>query len=166
MKGHDILLQAMIFLEDKYKLTLIGDGILREKYEEFIKKNKLEASISLKGIIDHSYLKDYLDGVDLLCLPSRSEGFNISALEANACGVPVVATNVGGFHEFIVNGFNGYLCEPESPSVLADIIEKTAKKEWDNQAIADWTEQNYGWDKYAINLFNLIKEKLCAVSAE
>ena len=149
VKGHDILLNAMKLLDDKFQLILIGKGDLYEKYLKFIVENNLNNRVKMIGRIDHSRLKYYLDKADIFCMPSRSESFGIAALEAMACGLPVVSSNVGGLNELIIDGFNGYLCEKDSPKLLAKSIEKAASKRWDYANIAKWTKENFSWKKWA-----------------
>jgi glycosyltransferase involved in cell wall biosynthesis len=63
-----------------------------------------------------------LKSSDLFCLPSRSEGMSNALLEAMACRLPCVATNVGGNSEVIIDGETGFLVSPENPQPLADGI--------------------------------------------
>ena len=60
--------------------------------------------------------------MDVYCLPSLSEGFNRSLLEAMACGLPVIATRVGGNIEIVQDGVNGLLVPPSNSERLADAI--------------------------------------------
>lgn len=59
---------------------------------------------------------------EIFCLPSRSEGFSNALLEAMACGLPCVATNVGGNPEAIRDGQNGFIVRPDDPTAMADRI--------------------------------------------
>jgi D-inositol-3-phosphate glycosyltransferase len=131
-----------------------------QKYLKFIVENNLNNRINLIGRIDHSQLKYYLDKADIFCMPSRYESFGLAALEAMACGIPVVAANVGGLSELIINGFNGYLCERDSPKLLAKSIEKAASEKWDYANIAKWAEENYSWKKWAEKIIEIVKENI------
>jgi glycosyltransferase involved in cell wall biosynthesis len=92
-------------------------------------------------------------------MPSRSEGQCIAALEALACGRPVVAANLGGFSDYIIDGFNGILFEPESTESLAFAIEKAFKMNWNYRAIADSVKTKYGWEKSIKKLIDVIFPK-------
>ena len=163
VKGHDILLQALTELGNKCHLTLVGDGVLRKQYEEFARDNNLR--VRFAGHVSHKSIKTYLDNCNLLCMPSRSEGLPVAPLEAMACGVPVVAAKVGGLSEMVIDGFNGYLCEPESSGALAECIKKALNTEWNYSEIAGWTKYNYSWDTWANQILNVIGKEICAVSA-
>jgi len=65
-----------------------------------------------------------LKASDIFCLPSRTEGFSNALIEAMACRLPCVATNVGGNPEAIVNGRSGFLVPPEEPRLLAQRLEQ------------------------------------------
>ena len=160
VKGHDILLNAMKLLDDNFHLILIGEGGLYEKYLKFIVENNLNNRIKMIGRIDHSQLKYYLDKADIFCMPSRFEGLPAAPLEAMACGIPVVATNAGELPNIIINGFNGYLCENDSPKLLAKSIEKAAREQWDYANIAKWAEENYSWKRWAERITEIVKENI------
>jgi glycosyltransferase involved in cell wall biosynthesis len=57
---------------------------------------------------------------DLMLMPSNAESFGLAALEAMACGVPVIGTDVGGFPEFIEDGRHGYLCRPGDVAAMTE----------------------------------------------
>jgi glycosyltransferase involved in cell wall biosynthesis len=65
----------------------------------------------------------FYNGLDCFVLASLSETFPITLLEAMACGVPVVATRVGGIPEIVDDGKNGILIPPRSPAALADALQ-------------------------------------------
>ena len=148
-KGHDILILAMKILGPKYKLLLIGEGPLMEKCRKDVKENSLDNNVEFAGRIDHNALPEYLRNNDIFCMPSRSEGLPAAPLEAMSMGLPVVASKVGGMQQIVIDGFNGYLCKPESPEDLAEKIKLTARQNWNKKEISEWASQNYSWDKWA-----------------
>ncbi|HEV3220412.1 MAG TPA: N-acetyl-alpha-D-glucosaminyl L-malate synthase BshA [Candidatus Acidoferrales bacterium] len=92
------------------KLVMIGDGPDRGAAEHLAKQNKLGHDVLFLGKQDRVYEK--LGLADLFLLPSDLESFGLAALEAMACEVPVVATNVGGLPEVVEHGVDGYLVPP------------------------------------------------------
>ncbi len=100
------------------KLVLVGDGPDRVECERLSREIGISDHVRFLG--KQSALPELLSSADLFLLPSQSESFGLSALEAMSCGVPVVATSMGGIPEVIVHGENGYIAE------LGD-IERMAK---------------------------------------
>src|SRR5712672_858173 len=92
------------------KLVLIGDGPDRGAAEYIVRKKKLTRDVHFLGKQDRVY--QHLAQADLFLLPSDMESFGLAALEAMACEVPVVATNVGGLPEVVEHGVDGFLVEP------------------------------------------------------
>jgi L-malate glycosyltransferase len=92
------------------KLVMIGDGPDRGAAEYLVRKKKLSKDVFFLGKQDRVY--DILGVGDLFLLPSDSESFGLAALEAMACEVPVLASNVGGIPEVVTHGVDGYLFEP------------------------------------------------------
>src|SRR5437868_10350716 len=92
------------------KLVLIGDGPERGAAEYLVRKKKLQKDVHFLGKQDQVYRM--LSEADLFLLPSQLESFGLAALEAMACEVPVIATNVGGVPEVVEHGVDGYLVKP------------------------------------------------------
>jgi N-acetyl-alpha-D-glucosaminyl L-malate synthase BshA len=92
------------------KLVLIGDGPDRGAAEYIVRKKRISKDVTFCGKQDR--VQEKLGLADLFLLPSDEESFGLAALEAMACEVPVVATNVGGVPEVIKHGIDGYLFEP------------------------------------------------------
>jgi N-acetyl-alpha-D-glucosaminyl L-malate synthase BshA len=99
------------------KLVLIGDGPDRGAVEWLIRQKGLTKDVFLLGKMDRVYEK--LSLADLFLLPSDHESFGLAALEAMACEVPVIATNVGGVPEVIESGVDGFLVEPRDMDAAA-----------------------------------------------
>jgi L-malate glycosyltransferase len=99
------------------KLVLIGDGPDRGAAEYIVRKKRLSKDVMFLGKQDRVHEK--LGLADLFLLPSDEESFGLAALEAMACEVPVVATNVGGLPEVVTHGVDGYLFEPRDVDTAA-----------------------------------------------
>jgi N-acetyl-alpha-D-glucosaminyl L-malate synthase BshA len=92
------------------KLVLIGDGPDHGAAEYLVRKLGLQKDVFFVGKQDRVY--EALSAADLFLLPSQLESFGLAALEAMACEVPVIATNVGGLPEVVEHGVDGYLVQP------------------------------------------------------
>src|SRR5579863_1962989 len=99
------------------KLVMIGDGPDRGAAEYIVRKKKLTKDVHFCGKQDRVHEK--LGLADLFLLPSDEESFGLAALEAMACEVPIVATNVGGLPEVVKSGVDGYLFEPRDVEMAA-----------------------------------------------
>jgi N-acetyl-alpha-D-glucosaminyl L-malate synthase BshA len=91
-------------------LVLVGDGPDRDRAENEAERLGLRSQVRFLGTVDA--IADVMHAADLFILPSSSESFGLSALEAMACGVPVVASRVGGLPEVVLDGETGYLIDP------------------------------------------------------
>jgi N-acetyl-alpha-D-glucosaminyl L-malate synthase BshA len=101
---------ALVRAKMPAKLVLIGDGPDRGAAEYLVRKKKLQKEVFFLGKQDQVY--KFLSCADLFLLPSQLESFGLAALEAMACEVPVIATNVGGVPEVIEHNVDGFLVEP------------------------------------------------------
>jgi N-acetyl-alpha-D-glucosaminyl L-malate synthase BshA len=91
------------------KLILIGDGPERSEAEKL--SRELGVAEHVKFLGKQHALVDLLSAADIFLLPSQSESFGLSALEAMSCGTPVVASNIGGIPEVVIHGEAGYVAE-------------------------------------------------------
>lgn len=93
----------------RVKLVMCGDGPERAEAEQLAARRGVADFVQFVGKQPQSEIRDYLSLADLFLLPSQSESFGLSALEAMACEVPVIATRVGGIPEVVEEGGCGYL---------------------------------------------------------
>lgn len=122
-KGVDTLIDAASLLIDDIpdlRLLIAGDGPCRNDLQQQIQRLGLDDHVELLGQTDQ--VPQILDGARLFVLPSNSEGVSLTLLEAMYASVPIVATNVGGTPEVIVNGENGLLVPPKDPAAMAKAI--------------------------------------------
>ena len=108
---------ALVRQKLRSKLVLIGDGPDRGAVEWLVRQKNLTKDVFLLGKQDRVYEK--LGLADLFLLPSDHEAFGLAALEAMACEVPVIATEVGGIPEVIEHGVDGYRVPPRDVAAAA-----------------------------------------------
>jgi len=112
---------------DDAQFVLVGRTDLEAKYVDRIRsaveENGLEDEITFTGFISNEDLLTLYDLADLFVLPSYEEGSSVAVTEAIASGTPVVATDIGGTAQQIVEGTHGYLVPPGSPGELGERME-------------------------------------------
>ncbi len=149
-KGFDILINTMTLLNDKYHLTILGEGEDKESLNNQIKILKMENKITLAGFTNNPYT--YMLHCDLFILSSRYEGLPNVVLETNSCGTPVVAVNSpGGTAEIVKNGVNGILTPSLDPQQLANDIKKATKYRFNSYEIKEYIRKNF-------NVRKIVKE--------
>lgn len=123
-KGIKYLLQALGELKDKdFKLKIIGDGNQKESLENLARELEISNKVSFSGAVKHTDIVKYYQQSDLFVLPSLSEGMSNTVLEAMACGLPIIITDVGGARE-LVDEKNGIIAQPASVEELKKAIVK------------------------------------------
>ncbi|RLF10206.1 MAG: hypothetical protein DRJ69_03455 [Thermoprotei archaeon] len=103
------------------KLYVVGDGGLRKVLENRIKREAIDNIVFL-GVVPHVELPWELNKSEIFVLPSLWEGHPKTLIEAMACGLPVIGSNVEGIRELIKDGYNGVLCEPISKSIREAVL--------------------------------------------
>lgn len=108
-----------------FHLLMVGDGILRTAVRERITARSLGSRVTLAGVLGREEIAAMLRGADAFVLSSAYEGMPIAVLEALACGLPVVATDVGELHRVVTPGVNGQRVAERSAAALARAIAGT-----------------------------------------
>ncbi len=120
-KGQRTLLAAVPSVLDRHpetRFAIAGDGELRQELKQL--SEQYGDHVVMLG--NRSDVPDLLASFDVFAYPSRFEGLCLAVIEAQAAGVPVVATPVGGIRETVQDGETGLLVPPDDPQALADAI--------------------------------------------
>ena len=174
-KGIETLVKACSLLKEKgvqnLKLLIIGgssedmpDGDERKRIENLVDQLGLKESTVFAGRIGHDVLPLYYTAADVCVIPSHYEPFGLVAIEAMACGVPVVASNVGGLKFTIIPEETGLLVEPKNIEAFANGIHRILCDElWvrkmRKQASAN-VNQRFSWAGVTIQLSELYRHVL------
>jgi glycosyltransferase involved in cell wall biosynthesis len=123
-KGIHHLIEALSIVRSQsnnsFHLFIIGDGPERSRLQEMSKKYSLNQHITFTGF--QQEVSRYLNALDILVLPSLTEGTPMALLEAMSLGVPTVATRVGGVPDIVSDGVDGFLVRPGNAGHLAERI--------------------------------------------
>ena len=162
-KGFHVLIRAFQILQQDYHLEnahliIVGEGRYKKKLAELIQTHKLESTVHLVGAKPHCELCLWYNAADLFCLASSREGWPNVLMEAIACGLPVIATNVWGAPEIIKSDEIGFLARRE-PADLAQKIFMASKKQWNIRKILDYGKEN-SWEKTALTIDEIFKSIL------
>lgn len=107
---------------EKAKLLIYGKGSRRDDLQALIEQLGIADSARLCGAIPNTQVPSAISGMDVFCVPSvlNSESFGVSAVEAMACEVPVIASDVDGFTETVADGVTGFLVPREDAEAIAE----------------------------------------------
>ncbi|HAL64817.1 MAG TPA: hypothetical protein DCP10_04525 [Bacteroidales bacterium] len=124
-KGLEYLLEGFASFHQQHpqtELLLFGEGSLNEKLKEQAQQLGVEDAVKFAGQITHQQLAQQLPRCHVFCLPSLAEGMSNAMLEAAACGLPIIATDVGGAKE-VVDG-NGIIVKTKNSNEIAQALKK------------------------------------------
>ena len=124
--GLDCLIDAANIIINKYdldiKFLIVGDGSLKNKMQDKAKNLKIEKNIEFVGSVKHEKVPKYYDLMSIFVAVSTRESFGVSVLEAAACEIPSITSNVGGLPEVNLHGKTGFVLNPNEPHRLAKSI--------------------------------------------
>jgi cellulose synthase/poly-beta-1,6-N-acetylglucosamine synthase-like glycosyltransferase/glycosyltransferase involved in cell wall biosynthesis/O-antigen/teichoic acid export membrane protein/peptidoglycan/xylan/chitin deacetylase (PgdA/CDA1 family) len=151
-KSIDVLItafSAVVAKVPRAKLIIAGEGDDKERLEGLAHKLKLEKSIVFPGRISDEAKRELLQEAWVLVNPSLMEGWGITTIEANACGTPVIAANVPGLRDSVMDGKTGILVAHGKPALLSKTIiqileDNLFRQKLSAQAIA--FAQKFSWE--------------------
>lgn len=149
--GIEDLISALPLIQQNVRgvqLVIAGSGPLLMHLQNHARHLGVEPYVKFIGHVEHAELPALLATASVFVRPSLSEGFGNVFIEAMAAGVPAVATPVGGIVDFLQDGVNGYMAQPNDPSSVAAAIIR-AISDRDREKIiqaAKTTAQRYDWE--------------------
>jgi glycosyltransferase involved in cell wall biosynthesis len=161
--GVDTLIEsANIAIKKNPKIVFlaVGKGPDLNNVKSRIEQLGIAANFRLTGFVSDDDLPLYYNAADFFVLPSKSgEGLPLVALEAMACGLPVVATNVGGISEVMLDGY-GKLVPPNQPQLLARAVLEFAGVDFSSRRseLRALVEERFSWDTNVERLAQIYEE--------
>ncbi|MGB9720703.1 MAG: glycosyltransferase family 4 protein [bacterium] len=166
-KGVHILIEAFkqIHKEIPHNLIIVGDGPERKNWENMVKNYELTERIKFTGWISKAELHNLYQNCSLFVLPATydkhgdTEGLGVVIIEAMSYSKPVIASNVGGIIDVVIDGYNGILVKDNDPQALALAIKKLAQdkelcKKLGGNAKKS-IDERFNWDKIVSKLIGL-----------
>lgn len=178
LKGVDTLLNALAILRENKAsaleqmcLTVVGGAVEDSSQEdrEMTRLRRLEAELGLSDLVtflgakDQETLQYYYSAAEAVVMPSHYESFGMVALEAMACGTPVIASEVGGLAYLIQDGITGFHVPANDPEELAGKINLILNNEKLRREMSQFAleyAQNYSWSNIAEQILQLYNSSL------
>jgi D-inositol-3-phosphate glycosyltransferase len=175
-KGIDTLVRAFSGLHhrqdaDVLKLVLVGGSTATpgqtdelSRIQALVNELELQDSVIFTGAVDHELLPLYYTAADVCVIPSHYEPFGLVAIEAMACGTPVVASNVGGLKFTVIHEETGFLVPPQSIDAFTGAIDRVlSDKVWAGmlrQQASARVQEQFSWTSVAVQLSDLYRRLL------
>ena len=163
-KSIDHLLTGFSLLLDKIpeaRLVIVGDGDYKGNLMDIAKKLNLEDRVEFTGFVDKYEKTERLRKSWVAVYPSLKEGWGLTNIEANACGTPVVASNVPGLRDSVIEGKTGLLFEYGNVQELSDCMSKIlSDTEYRENLIRgglSWAK-SFSWDETAAKTLELMED--------
>lgn len=122
-KGMDVAIRAVAQLPPRVVLWIVGEGPERENLLRLAQELGVGDRVELLGL--QRNVQPFLQSADAFVCPSRwGEAAGLVNLEAQACGVPLLGSRIGGIPEYVAEGRSGWLFEPEHPEALAELVRR------------------------------------------
>lgn len=157
-KGHEYLIRAMPKIREEFpeaRLVLVGDGPLRDNLKGLVYTLNLQNDVDFMGLLPHKDTIREIKKSSLFICPSLAEGLGIVFIEAQACGIPVIGTNIGGIPDVVRHGSTGLLVPPKDSKKIAETISCFWKNEWLQKRLVQNALQNvkkFEWSSISENV--------------
>jgi D-inositol-3-phosphate glycosyltransferase len=167
-KGIETLVRACGTLQNQARLVIVGgsdpdkaDGLERKRIEGIVYDIGLQKKTLFAGQVGHDRLPLYYAAADVCVVPSHYEPFGLVAIEAMACGTPVIASAVGGLVSTVVPDRTGLLVPPRDVSAFSIAIDQVLRDpKWAHQMGEQgslWVGEHFNWPRVATQLDTLYK---------
>ncbi|MDI9639295.1 glycosyltransferase family 1 protein [Geitlerinema splendidum] len=180
-KGIETAVRAVSHLSSErkaqLKLMIAGgwtpgekDGEERDRIGQLTQALGIENNVQFVGRLDHTVLPTYYAAADVCVVPSHYEPFGLVAIEAMACGTPVIASNVGGLKFTVIPEETGLLAPPKDDRAFAEAIDRIlADPQWRSQLgeqARSRVEAKFSWDGVASQLGELYSDSIQQLTTE
>lgn len=178
-KGIETLVRGFATLYDeteeplraKLRLVIVGgcqegqaDALEKERIEALVEELGIAEHTTFAGQVGHDRLPLYYTAANVCVIPSHYEPFGLVAIEAMACGTPVIASDVGGLKYTVVHNETGLLVMPQDVQSFASAMEVVlTKAHWATDArdqASSWVQENFSWTGVAAQLSDLYRRLL------
>ena len=112
--------------DSSVELVVIGEGNEERKLKDLVQSLRINEKVEFKGYVGHDEINEVYQNSDVFIMPSLSEGMSNSALEAMACGLPIVLTDTGGTSELLND--NGFIVRKKDSGSIREILQKFIKE--------------------------------------
>lgn len=164
IKGADVLIHAVARLHGQglpVRLVVVGSGVEQANLEKLAQRLDIGAITHFAGRMPREAIFGAIKGFDIAAVPSREEGFGLSALEAMAAGVPVVASRVDALQEVVLSGVTGLLSKVDDAECLAfnltRLVDDVELRQRLGSAGRDHASRFYDVSAYRARLADLLK---------
>lgn len=169
--GLDVLVDALALIGRTYprqRLEIGGAGEQRGMLEERARLRGVADRTVFHGAIPHAAAPEFMRSLAIFANPSRVESFGVAALEAQATGLPVVASRVGGLPEIVEHGVTGLLVPPEDPAALAgaivELLGDAERRAAMGRAGRLMALDSYSWQESVDRMEHVYEQVLCGGS--
>jgi D-inositol-3-phosphate glycosyltransferase len=184
LKGIDTLLHAMKQVAEEcggcegLTVAIVGGDPavpLEQMSDEMARLHHLRAELGIEDLVtflgkrDQDLLPYYYSAAEVVVMPSHYESFGMVALEAMACGTPVIASRVGGLRFSVVHGYTGWHVPVANPDALAAAIIKLFKNDalrWQLSANSRKVAQSFGWPAITCQIVTLYQQAIAGRQAQ
>jgi glycosyltransferase involved in cell wall biosynthesis len=162
-KGHRYLIEALPSIMERHpevRVIFFGRGPMQDSLETLVRDRQLENTIQFAGFRED--IARVLPCLSMLVHPATAEGLGVALLQAASCGIPVVASNVGGVPEIIIDQETGLLVPPEDSNALRDaiisLLENPARAKKLGQAARQLVDEEFSIGKMAAGNLKVYRE--------
>jgi glycosyltransferase involved in cell wall biosynthesis len=143
------------------ELWIIGgpgrEGQFEEHLHREVRRHALESFVHFTGNVKSAVLADYMSAADVVCLASSREGWPNVVHEAQACGAPVVATDVGGVQDMIPAAEYGFVVPAGDEDALAAALRRAIETRWDRAGITAWGRAR-SWQQVGVETAEVLSQ--------
>lgn len=164
---HWFVKNVMPYLDDSYLYLIAGDGIMKHAINNEIQVQNLSHKVKLLGLVGDEVRQGLYEASHIFVQPNINvnndvEGFGLVVLEAATCSLPVIASELQGLKDAVINNKTGFFAKPENPTdfieIIKNLMEDHQYREQFGIQARELVLQEYGWNKVAGKYIQHLKE--------